>query len=113
MPHSTLYRWQERSERRSRRPKRTRPKTWMPALVEAVESLRLDHPMWGKAKLGPPLRRQGFAVSDATVGRIIAHLIARGRVAPVPTLRRRKGRGPRQWRRKHAQRLPRGLDRRR
>jgi transposase-like protein len=105
VPRSTLYRWQKRPERRSKRPKRRRAKTWTPALVEA---LRLDHPMWGKAKLGPLLRRQGFAVSDATVGRIIAYLVARGVVEPVPTLRRRKGRGARHWRRKHAQRLPKG-----
>jgi transposase InsO family protein len=108
VPRATLYRWEKRPERRSRRPKRTRAKSWTPALVEAVETLRLDHPMWGKAKLGPVLRREGFAVSDATVGRIIAHLIARGVVEPVPRLRSRKGGGARQWRRKHAQRLPKG-----
>jgi transposase InsO family protein len=108
VPRANLYRWERRPELRSRRPKRTRAKTWTPALVEAVESLRLDHPMWGKAKLGPLLRRQGFAVSDATVGRIIAHLVARGVVEPVPTLRRRKGGAARQWRRKHARRLPKG-----
>jgi len=64
--------------------------------------------MWGRAKIGPLVRREGFAVSDATVGRIIAHLIARGVVEPVPTLRRRKGGAARQWRRKHALRLPKG-----
>jgi hypothetical protein len=36
---------------KSRRPKRTRPKTWTSDLVEAVEHLRLDFPMWD-AKLG-------------------------------------------------------------
>src|SRR5712691_11442846 len=45
VPRATLYRWQKRPELRSRRPKRTRAKTWTPALVEAVEALRLDHPM--------------------------------------------------------------------
>jgi hypothetical protein len=108
VPRSTLYRWQKRPERRSRRPKRTRAKTWTPALIKAVQALRLDHPMWGRAKIGPLIRRQGFAVSDATIGRIIACLVARGVVEPVPNLRRRKGRGARQWRRKHAQRLPKG-----
>lgn len=108
VPRANLYRWERRPELQSRRPKRIRPKTWTPALVEAVQALRLDYPMWGKAKLGPLLRAQGFAVSDATVGRIIAHLVTRGALEPVPMLRRRKGRGARQWRRKHALRLPKG-----
>src|ERR1043166_5290238 len=108
VPRATLYRWEERPELRSRRPKRTRAKTWTPALVEAVEALRLDYPMWGRAKIGPLIWRQGFTASDATVGRIIAHLVARGVVERVPTLRRRKGRGARQWRRNHALRLPKG-----
>jgi hypothetical protein len=64
--------------------------------------------MWGKAKLGPLLRRQGFTVCDSTVGRIIAYLVERGVVERVPTLRPRKGAGARQWRRKHALRLPKG-----
>jgi putative transposase len=48
-------------------------KIWRPALIEAVEALRLDRPMGGKAKLGPLLRREGFIVSDNPVGRIIAY----------------------------------------
>jgi putative transposase len=108
VPRATLYRWEKRPELHSRRPRRMRAKTWTPALIEAVEALRLDHPMWGKAKLGPLLRREGFGVSDATVGRIIVYLVARGVVEQVPNLRRRKGGGARQWRRKHAQRLPKG-----
>jgi transposase InsO family protein len=109
VPRANLYRWEKRPAPRSKRPKRMRAKTWSPALVEALEALRLDHPMWGKAKLGPLIRREGFAASDSTVGRIIAYLVARGVVEPVPTLRRRKGAGARQWRRKHALRLPKGL----
>ena len=65
--------------------------------------------MWGRAKRGSLLRQPGFAVADATTGRIIDHLVQRGRVIPVPTLRRR----PRshRWtaRRHHALRLPKGL----
>jgi putative transposase len=108
VPRSTLYRWERQLEPRSKRPRRLRAKTWTPKLVQAVERLRLDQPMWGRAKIGPLLRRQGFAASDATVGRIIAHLVERGVVEPVPTLRRRKGSAARQWRRKHAARLPKG-----
>lgn len=105
---ASLYRWQSRPELRSRRPRRMRARSWTPALLGAVEALRLDHPMWGKAKIGPLIRREGFVVSDATVGRIIAHRVARGAVENVPTLRRRKGGAARQWRRKHALRLPAG-----
>ncbi len=108
VPRASLYRWEKRPELRSKRPKRMRARSWTPALVEAVEGLRLDHPMWGRAKLGPLLRREGFVVSDATVGRIIAYLVQRGVVERVPTLRRRKGAGARPWRRKHALRLPKG-----
>jgi transposase InsO family protein len=85
-----------------------RARSWTPALIEAVEALRLDHPMWGRDKIGPLIRREGFAVSNATVGRIIAHLVVRGVVERVPTLRQRKGGAARQWRRKHALRLPKG-----
>jgi len=105
---ATLYRWQKRIEPRSRRPHRTRPKTWTPALMRAVERLRRDFPMWGKAKLGPLLRREGFAVSDATVGRILAGLVARGAVAPVPVLRRH-AKGRKAAPRRHAVRLPKGF----
>src|ERR1700704_4424695 len=62
VPRATLYRWQKQPALRSRRPKRVRAKTWTPALVEAVEALRLDRPMWGRAKIGPLMRREGFVV---------------------------------------------------
>ena len=45
--------------------------------------------MWGKEKLGPILRAQGFATSNATVGRIIGDLIGRGRIQAVPALIRK------------------------
>jgi len=103
----TLYRWEKRPELRSRRPRRMRGKTWTSRLVRAVEALRLDYPMWGKAKLGPLLRVQGFVVSDASVGRIIKSLVERGVVTPVTSLRRRRPR----WsaKRRFAVRLPRAL----
>ena len=109
VPRATLYRWERQPKRRSSRPHRVRCKNWPSALVRAVERLRQDYPMWGRAKLGPIVRAQGFAVSDATVGRIIGSLVARGVVDPVPTLRRR--RGPRRWsaKRRFALRLPRDV----
>lgn len=106
---ATLYRWQKRPEPRSRRPHRLRRNSWPPALVGAVERLRRDFPMWGRAKLGPLLRADGFAVSDSTVGRILESLVRRGAIEPVPlaTARART----RRWTaaRRHAVRLPKGL----
>jgi len=109
VPRATLYRWQERATRRSSRPHKLRSKTWSTALVQAVERLRGDYPMWGRAKLGPLLRAQGFKVADATVGRIIASLVERGVVVPVPTLRRRRHGPKRRAKRPFAIRLPRDV----
>jgi transposase InsO family protein len=72
VPRSTLYRWRAQIEPRSRRPHRFRPKSWPSDLVRAVERLRLDFPMWGRAKIGPLARAEGLSASDRTVGRIIA-----------------------------------------
>lgn len=111
VPRSTLYRWESAPQPRSRRPRRMRGKTWTPALVQAIERLRRDNPMWGKRKLAVLLRREGLAVSVSMVGRILAHLVARGVVTPVPVLRRRPG--GRRMRftaaERHAKRLPKGL----
>ena len=106
---SNLYRWAKDAAPKSRRPRRVRPKTWTPALRQAVERLRQDFPMWGRAKLGPLLRAEGFKISDATVGRIIADLVARGVVEAVP--RFAKTAHARRWtaKRRFARRLPRDL----
>jgi transposase InsO family protein len=106
---ASLYRWEARSASRSRRPVRVRARTWSSPLIRAVERLRADFPMWGRAKIGPLIRAEGFAVSDMTVGRIIAHLTARGVVEAVPVAR--KAARTRRWtaRRHHAVRLPKGL----
>lgn len=106
---ASLYRWAKEPALKSRRPKRVRRPAWTPALVEAVEALRLDYPMWGKAKLGPLLRAEGFSVSDATLGRILKALIARGAVPAVPLLRAKKAALRRRPKRPHAVRLPKGM----
>ena len=103
---ASLYRWRKQPEPRSRRPHHLRASTWSPGLVMAVERLRLDFPMWGKAKLGPLLRGQGFTVCDATVGRILAHLVRRGVIEGVPTLRHRLRTRRARPKRPHAIRLP-------
>jgi putative transposase len=106
---ATLNRWSRRLEPKSRRPHRVRLKSWTSQLVRAVQALRDDFPMWGKAKLGPLLRQDGWSVSDATVGRILKSLMERGVVQPVPTLRKRPHSHRWSARRKHAVRLPKGL----
>jgi transposase InsO family protein len=109
VPRSTLYRWEKQPEPRSRRPHRFRPKSWTSVLVCAVRTLREENPFWGRIKIGRVLRRQGFTVSDSTVGRILASLVARGVILPVPLLRKRCK--TRRWsaKRRHAVRLPRDL----
>ena len=106
---ATLYRWAAEPEPRSRRPLRVKQKNWPSELVRTVERLRLDFPMWGRAKIGPLVRAEGFEASDSTVGRIIRSLIGRGVVEPVPMLRRRPH--ARRWaaRRRYAARLPKDL----
>jgi putative transposase len=105
-PRSTLYRWRKRAEPLIRRPRRLRQPRRPQGLAEAVERLRLDHPMWGKEKLGPILRKQGYATSDATVGRIIGALIRRGTVQPVPALIRKVAARTAPRKRPHAIRKP-------
>ena len=108
---ATLYRWTKAPVPQSRRPHRCRKPAWSPALVEAVERLRADNPMWGKRKIAVLLRREGTSVSTSTVGRILRKLMDRGIVTPVPTLRRNPG--GRRFRftaaQRYAQRLPKGL----
>jgi len=106
VPRATLYRWEKTPVPKSRRPHRVRRNSWSPALRAEVERLRLDFPMWGKEKLGPILRDQGFAVSNATVGRIIDSLIARGRVPRVADLIRKATRKTPPNKRPHAIRKP-------
>ena len=106
VPVSTLYRWSKDASSKSRRPKRARKTTWTTQLVQAVEAWRLEEPMWGKAKIVVKLKEQGLAASQATVGRILAHLVERGAVLSVPTMR--KAAKTRKWtaRRRFAERLP-------
>jgi putative transposase len=105
-PLSTLYRWAKNPSLKSRRPKTIRKTTWTTELVQAVEEWRLEEPMWGKAKIVVKLREQGFKVSEATVGRILAHLVKRGVIAPVPTIR--QAAKTKKWspKRRFAERLP-------
>jgi putative transposase len=110
VPRSTLYRWSSEPEPKSRKPHRPRQPAWSRSLVEAVEALRADNPMWGKSKLVVLLRRDGFQASASTVGRILKRLVDRGAVTPVPVLRKKSGRCRfRVIGKAHARRLPKGL----
>ena len=53
---TTLYRWRRRCEFKSRRPRKVCGPRRPAGLAEEVERLRLDFPMWGKAKIGPLVR---------------------------------------------------------
>lgn len=59
--------------------------------MEAVERIRDNNPMWGKAKIVVLLAREGMITSESTFGRILKSLMERGVVTPVPTLRRKPG----------------------
>ena len=107
-PRSTLCRWEKRPQPLSTRPNRRRPPA--AARREArgrVRELRRRFPAWGRGRTAAVLRREGHAVSDATVGRIIHDLVRRGRMAPVSAFtsmrRRRRALRP------HAVRIPRAL----
>lgn len=60
------------------RPRHVRQPTYSVKLVEAVLRLREEYPRWGKDKLVILLRREGFASSASTVGRILKKLKERG-----------------------------------
>jgi transposase InsO family protein len=107
---ATLYRWEKAPQPGSRRPNRPRKPEWTHELACAVEAARADNPMWGKRKIAVLMRREGFATSASTVGRILASLVRRGAIVPVPVLRRRPG-GRRirlTARQRYARRLPKG-----
>jgi transposase InsO family protein len=90
-PLSTLKRWEKDPRPKSRRPKRVRKPDRPPGLVAEIERLRADFSTWGKAKIGPVLRRSGFTVSDSAVGRVLSAMIARGRVLSVRDILRKHG----------------------
>ena len=66
-----------------RRPRRVRRRQWTPTPVAAVQRMRRDCPMWGKARIA--VLRAGHAVSESTTGCILKMLMERGAGAPVPT----------------------------
>ena len=89
---STLYRWKRLYEQRgdpglepgSKRPHKKREAMWSPELERKVLHYRKRYPLWGKKKIATLLRREdNLAISDSTVGRILAKLVNRNKVYPV------------------------------
>ncbi|MCX7850900.1 integrase core domain-containing protein [Thermus sp.] len=116
---ATYYRWERALRERglaglkpkSRCPKRTRGKVqWKPELLVRVEVLRRANPTWGRWPIWLTLRKEGFSVSERTVGRILAYLEGSGRVESVASFLARRGRGKGRGRprRPYARRKPRG-----
>jgi putative transposase len=111
----TVYRWLARFDQhrlesledRPSRPTRRRRPAWTLAELAAVRRLRLAYPRWGKDKLVVLLRREGVALSTATVGRILARLASTGELREPP--RRRISARHSGWRRPHAVRKPAGF----
>ena len=93
----TFYRWWRRydprrlerleDDRRTRRPKRVRRPETPPALEARIRVLRETYPRWGDRKLAVLLRREGWAVSHATVGRVLGRLRALGHLHEPPVVR--------------------------
>jgi putative transposase len=79
---ATIYRWLQRYdphhlrslEPRSRRPKHTRRQQWTAAQEAAVLGLRTRYPRYGKAKLHVLLATEGIALSESSIGRLLASL---------------------------------------
>ena len=78
----TFYRWKRRYdphnlhslEDKPHRPRHVRQPTWSRELALRVLGLREERPRWGKDKLAPMLREEGWQVSTSMVGRILKHL---------------------------------------
>jgi transposase InsO family protein len=118
---ATYYRWKQQLRKeglkglkpKSKRPKRLRQKVhWTPELLMTVEALRKENPTWGRWPIWLALRKQGFAVSERTVGRILAYLEEHGRVESVAAFlaRSRRGGVKGKVRRPYAQRKPKGYE---
>lgn len=102
---ATVYRWLRRYdphtlrtlEPRSRRPKRTRRRQWTAAQEQAVRALRTRHPRCGKAKLRVLLARDGIALSESTIGRILTSLRRRNLLVEPHAVRVRHPKPPRPY----------------
>jgi transposase InsO family protein len=86
----------------SKLPKRRNKPQWGESEKQRVLQIRRANPTYGKAKIGPILRRDhGLTISDSTVGRILKHLMTKGLITRSRSaVRTRK---KRQFNKGHAQ----------
>jgi len=113
---ATFYRWWSRYDPRrlesleddwgTRRPHAVRQPETPPALIAQMRALRERYPRWGKAKLAVLLRREGWTVSESTVGRTLTRLRAQGQLVEPAVVRAGRARWRRRRARPYAQRLP-------
>ena len=115
---SAYYRWQARYRAggvkglaaKSRRPRRTNPSRWTRAQEWAVWRMRKRYPFMGKRRLKVMLKREGMALSESTIGRILAKGERLGRITPCAFLRERvKAKRRRNFASGHAQRWRRDM----
>lgn len=118
---ATYYRWTKELRQRglkglkpkSKRPKRLRRKVlWSPELLSRVEALRKENPTWGRWPIWLTLRKEGFRVSERTVGRMLVYLERHGRVESVASFlaRTRRDGAKRRVKRPYAKRKPKAYE---
>lgn len=113
---ATFYRWWHRYDPRrlesleddwgTRRPHRVREPETPPDVVAQIRMLRERYPRWGKVKLAVLLCREGWTVSESTVGRTLTRLRAKGQLHEPAVVRVGRARWRRRRARPYAQRLP-------
>lgn len=93
----TFYRWRKRydprrlqsleDDRRTRFPYHVRQPQTPSSLTARIRVLRETYPRWGDRKLAVLLRREGWTIGHATVGRVLARLRATGQLREPPLVR--------------------------
>lgn len=94
---SAYYRWQARYRAfgvkglaaKSRRPRHTNPRRWTRAQEWAVWRMRQRYPFMGKRRLKVMLDREGMALSESTIGRILDKGVGLRRIMPCAFCRGR------------------------
>lgn len=114
----TFYRWWRRydprrlqsleDDRQTRRPQRVRQPQTPLALEGRIRALRERYPRWGDRKLAVLLRREGWTISHATIGRVLSRLRAKGQLVEPPVVRAALSKRHRraQLKRRYARRMP-------
>lgn len=91
-----FYRWKRRyrpnhlvsleDNTSNRRPRSVRSPKTNPLVVARIKFLREQYPRWGKKKLYVLLKREGLTTSEATVGRTLSRLRAKGQLHEPPVV---------------------------